>query len=84
MARLKRPAGLVGVSGLTAAIIAQATVDAINADRETMLDSWEYFAGDWYRYHADALGIASDTWPAALRTLEADDYIRVTEPLLER
>jgi hypothetical protein len=64
--RLKRPAGLVGTSGLAAAIISQAVSDALTGDRDNMLDAWAYLGSDWYRWKADVLGIPPDAWPVAL------------------
>jgi hypothetical protein len=79
--RFKRPAGLVGASGLAAAIIAQATVDAVNADPETMRDAWAYLGGDWYRMKADMLGIPSDAWPTALEHTSVSEFIDLTDRL---
>lgn len=79
--RIKRPTGLVGASGLAAAIISQATVDAVKADPETMRDAWAYLGGDWYRLHADALGIPSDAWPTTLEHSSVSEFIWITDRL---
>lgn len=85
MKRIKNQKGLKGVEGLTLAIIAQSVNDAIDArDRDTMLDAWAYFGGDWYRLHADSLGMAPDTWPAALIRMDVDEYMRITDRILGR
>jgi len=73
--------GLTGADGLAAAIIHQAVIDAIQADAETMRDAWAYFGSEWYRFKADALGIPSDTWPAALVSTSVDDFIGITNRL---
>jgi hypothetical protein len=79
--RQKRPAGLVGAEGLAAAIIHQATIDAIKADPETMRDAWAYLGGDWYGMKAEALGISPDTWPVALESTSVDEFIGITDRL---
>jgi hypothetical protein len=74
--------GISGYNGLVLAVIMTATNDAINADRETMRDAWAYLGGDWYRLHADALGIPSDAWPVALEHSSTKRFIEITDKIM--
>ncbi|GAG19848.1 unnamed protein product [marine sediment metagenome] len=82
MTKLVRVKGLSGGRGLATAIIHQATVDACRADPETMRDAWAYLGSEWYRLHADALGIPPDTWPVALEHSSTKRFIEITDKIM--
>jgi hypothetical protein len=80
--RFKRPSGLTGADGLAAAIIAQASIDAVKADPETMLDAWAFRGTGWYRFLADELGVPSDAWPVALEHSSTKRFIEITDKIM--
>jgi hypothetical protein len=82
--RLVKVTGLSGGRGLAAAIILQATIDALgNSGDEPLVDAWAYLGGDWYRFHADMLGIAPDAWPVALEHTSVDEFIGITDKIIK-
>lgn len=62
---IKKPAGLSGSSGLVAAIIAQATTDALRGKPASRADALEYFRGRGgdYKRHLRMIDKPSDWLP---------------------
>ncbi len=75
---IKRYRGLQGPAALLAALITQATNDALGADDgQHLTDAWSYFGGPAYVNHLTWLGLPPNLQPELFESMEIDDFVNV-------
>lgn len=75
--------GLAGPGGLIAAVIAEATNDAMGFGGDAnLISAWGYLASDTYQHHLHWLGLPDDWRPEAIEQLDGGKLLELSSAFL--